>query len=294
MAGFFDIFYSTTFGISTIYFIFLLFFAFFIATSYIGWRMIGRHTVDSAKYQGEQARLILESTKQQNAISKIQLDENRVLRQTNLGIKTSEQMSTMQQIQLDNDRFLKQTELNVIALEQSIELNEMQLHLTKLQQQEADLSIKVSKVSSLDHALQWYKSSTESSKLSAENLSRMLFDAYTKKAEDYYKKGKFDMAILEYNKALTHDPDHYLCYHYIGMAHFRKGEMDKSIENYVKAKEMNPNDPDVLNNLGLALEKNDLIERAIEEYEEALKVHPHHKHAQNNLKRLQKEQNTPT
>jgi Flp pilus assembly protein TadD len=60
-------------------------------------------------------------------------------------------------------------------------------------------------------------------------------------AEEYFeqgianaKKGEYDRAIENYNKAIELKPDDAEAYYNRGIAYKNKGEYDRTIENYIK------------------------------------------------------------
>lgn len=108
----------------------------------------------------------------------------------------------------------------------------------------------------------------------------------------FYRKGKVDKAIKEWEKALnfSDNPRYALCLsgvHYnLGTSCLRKGLYDLAIQEIKKAIDINPKIAEMHNNLGIAYEKKGLFDKAIKEYQEALKVNPMFTDAHNNLGNL--------
>jgi len=68
---------------------------------------------------------------------------------------------------------------------------------------------------------------------------------YFKEANDYFKKGKYDMAAEYYKSALRLKPDFAIAYRGLGACYAMMGKADISIKQYEKYIELDPNGPDV-------------------------------------------------
>jgi len=68
----------------------------------------------------------------------------------------------------------------------------------------------------------------------------------------HMKKGLYDRAILDFNKALEIDPEHAMAYNNRGYAYNAKGLYDLAISDLNKALEINPRYADAYNNRGHA------------------------------------------
>jgi len=143
----------------------------------------------------------------------------------------------------------------------------------------------------IDSQRLWYITGRKMQEIQLEQMKERKIkeelENHTKKAGTYYQKGEFDLAVVEYKKALKLDPEDPILNQYLGMTYYRQGLPDKAIKEYAKSLNIEPNNSNVHNNLGLALENQDKIDRALEEYKEALRINPNHENARNNLNRLQ-------
>jgi tetratricopeptide (TPR) repeat protein len=129
----------------------------------------------------------------------------------------------------------------------------------------------------------------------------------------YREKGLYDLAMMQYYKALSFKPDFYDVYVNIGNIFARKGLLDRAIaeyqktiklkpscleayidiasayglkENYdktlyylKKALQLDPHNPDAHYNLGVTYSSLGLLDEALSEYEKALAVRPDDKDA---------------
>ena len=73
------------------------------------------------------------------------------------------------------------------------------------------------------------------SAVAAQNAS-----AYVNLGFSYYKLGKYDDAVEQFEKALALDKDLQNVYGLLGSAFFQMGDMDKAIEAYKKQIELTP------------------------------------------------------
>ncbi len=65
-------------------------------------------------------------------------------------------------------------------------------------------------------------------------------DAYLNRGIVYQRKGQYDQAISDYNKALEINPRFAKAYNNRGLAYKKKGKYDQAISDYNKALEINP------------------------------------------------------
>ncbi|MBI4650564.1 tetratricopeptide repeat protein [Candidatus Desantisbacteria bacterium] len=90
----------------------------------------------------------------------------------------------------------------------------------------------------------------------------------------YRKKGKYDRAIEEYEKALHFDPEYTLAYSNLGFIYYRKSMYDKAMEYYKKAIEIDPSYVLAYNKLGVVYRKKGLYKKALEVYKKAIEISP--------------------
>ena len=84
------------------------------------------------------------------------------------------------------------------------------------------------------------------------------------------KKGQYDRAISNYDKAVVIDSKNADIYANRGYVYFIKGEYDRAIVNYNRAIEINPNYAEVYINRGNAYSIMEEYDRAMEYYEKSL------------------------
>jgi len=99
----------------------------------------------------------------------------------------------------------------------------------------------------------------------------------------YRRKGMYDEAIAEYEKALEINPNHADAHYNLGVAYGEKGMYDEEIAEYKKALEINPNDAAAHYNLGAAYRRKGMYDAAIAEYKKALEINPEFAMAHANL-----------
>ena len=90
----------------------------------------------------------------------------------------------------------------------------------------------------------------------------------------YHKKGGFDLAIEDFNKALELNPNNVETYHCRGLAYHKKGGFDLAIEDFNKALELNPNNVETYHCRGVTYYSKGDFDRAIEDFSKALKLNP--------------------
>ena len=98
--------------------------------------------------------------------------------------------------------------------------------------------------------------------------------AYNNRGAAYLKKGAYDQAIKDLNKAIKLNPNDAFAYNNRGTAYFGKGEFDRAIKDYNKAIELNLNDAGAYCNRGAAYLKKGTYDRAIEDLNKAIKLNP--------------------
>lgn len=73
-------------------------------------------------------------------------------------------------------------------------------------------------------------------------------DTYFKQGFNWYRKGKYDSAIADLNKALAVFPQHAKAYFIRGQIFDKKGEYERAIADYTKALEIDPKNGSFYNN----------------------------------------------
>ena len=110
--------------------------------------------------------------------------------------------------------------------------------------------------------------------------------AYLNRGNAYDKKGLYDRAIANYDKAIKLNPKHANAYNNRGRAYGEKGLHDRAIADYDKAIKLNPKHAKAYNNRGITYEVKGDKERAIADYRKALQIQPLYTYAKDALKRL--------
>jgi tetratricopeptide (TPR) repeat protein len=65
-------------------------------------------------------------------------------------------------------------------------------------------------------------------------------EAYNDRGVAYGRKGQYDQAIADYNKAIEINPRGAMTYKNRGSAYYHKGQIDKGISDFNKAIEIDP------------------------------------------------------
>jgi serine/threonine protein kinase/lipopolysaccharide biosynthesis regulator YciM len=111
--------------------------------------------------------------------------------------------------------------------------------------------------------------------LTVEEISRDLYATSVSPAQaashnllgnSYFKLGKLDLAIIEWEKATSLDPYNALIHNNLGTAYDGMGTLDKALTEYEKAAMLNPSNYISHYNLGSAYYRAGEIERSVEEY----------------------------
>ena len=112
------------------------------------------------------------------------------------------------------------------------------------------------------------------------------FSFYQKRADENIGKGEYDLAIVDYNKALELNPKSVPAYFNRGRAFYFKREFASAVESYTKVIELTPEDSVVYYNRGVAYEKMGDNLKAIEDYKKAVELDENNEPAKENLKKI--------
>ena len=112
------------------------------------------------------------------------------------------------------------------------------------------------------------------------------FSFYQKRADDNIGKGEYDLAIVDYNKAVELNPKSVPAYFNRGRAFYFKRDFSSAIESYSKVIEMTPTDSIVFYNRGLSYEKMGSTQKAAEDYQKAVELDENNTPAKENLKKI--------
>ena len=72
------------------------------------------------------------------------------------------------------------------------------------------------------------------------------------KANDLYRKNKFEDAVKEYKKLIDDGYESAALYYNLGNAYYREGNIGHAILYYEKALKLEPNDDDIIHNIAIA------------------------------------------
>ena len=97
---------------------------------------------------------------------------------------------------------------------------------------------------------------------------------YKNRGEAYRKKGLYDRAIADYDKAIKLTPKYAYAYYTRGNAHRNKGDYERAIADYDTAIKLKPKLTIAYNNRGVAYYDKVLYDRAIADYDTAIKLKP--------------------
>jgi tetratricopeptide (TPR) repeat protein len=99
-------------------------------------------------------------------------------------------------------------------------------------------------------------------------------DMYDFRADAYSKKGIYDKAIADYNKAIELKPDKIQDYIGRGIAYDRKGLYDEAIADYNKAIKLKPDFSLGYLSRGISYENKGLVDEAIADYSKVIELKP--------------------
>jgi len=97
---------------------------------------------------------------------------------------------------------------------------------------------------------------------------------YNNRGISYGKKGQFDLAILDYDRALDINPRLTEAYYNRGNAYGKRGQYDQAISDFTKALDINPKLADAYYNRGIAYFEKRQYDQAISDYNKALQINP--------------------
>jgi len=97
------------------------------------------------------------------------------------------------------------------------------------------------------------------------------------------KAGKLKEAVLEYERALSLNPDHSKSHNNLGNVYYKLGKFNLAVESYKKALAINPDYVKAHNNLGIVLFQLNKVKEAIDEFTRAISLDPKNIESHNNL-----------
>jgi tetratricopeptide (TPR) repeat protein len=96
-------------------------------------------------------------------------------------------------------------------------------------------------------------------------------------------KGRNDEAIIEYQKALSVQPDNAVAHNSMGVAFKNLGNLDRAIEEYKRAVSIDKSYYKAYNNLGVAFYKKNFFQEAERYFKKALEIEPEYSVAKKNM-----------
>jgi len=97
-------------------------------------------------------------------------------------------------------------------------------------------------------------------------------ESYYNKGIAQFEKGRYDLSIENFKKAIDKNPTNSQYYYNLGLAYIKVEQYDLAIESFNEGIKYNSNDADLFHNLGIAYFNNDQIFKAIKAYEQALEL----------------------
>ncbi len=107
-------------------------------------------------------------------------------------------------------------------------------------------------------------------------------DSWNNKGRAMYFLGRYYEAITSLNKAIEIDPDNAVAWNYTGRAMYHLDKYDEAIKCYDKAIGINPKDAEAWNNKGNALNSLGRYEESVSSYDKAIKIDPSYAGVWNN------------
>lgn len=86
----------------------------------------------------------------------------------------------------------------------------------------------------------------------------------------FYNKGKYGEAILQFQKALELNPNHYDARFHLGITYYVANRIDEAIVELIKAIDINPKDPKAHYNIAFAYVTKEKVPEALIEYQKAI------------------------
>jgi tetratricopeptide (TPR) repeat protein len=110
--------------------------------------------------------------------------------------------------------------------------------------------------------------------------------AYRNRSGTYAKKGEYDRAIADFDKAIELDPKYAGAYNSRAMVFFTDGKPAQGLPDVEKSLELHPDDPNALDTRGLIFEALGRKQEAIADFRRALAMAPNLQSSKDALKRL--------
>jgi tetratricopeptide (TPR) repeat protein len=102
------------------------------------------------------------------------------------------------------------------------------------------------------------------------NLGRIKIALYNKRGADYYHKGRYNKAMVEFQKAIMIKPDYAEAHNNLGVIYRAKGLYEKAIDEFQLAIRFKPKFAIAYYNLARAYAQNNDEQKAIEALKQAI------------------------
>ena len=128
-------------------------------------------------------------------------------------------------------------------------------------------------------------SSTDKSETEQTNVSKAEALKAREKGLEFYKKGDWDGALGEFQKAVAGDPKDTYALTQLAYSYERKGQLDEAFQQYEALLKLNAESADAHYNMGRILVQKKELDKAIVELETAAKMNPNFTAARMDLAR---------
>ncbi|MEO5775632.1 MAG: tetratricopeptide repeat protein [Flavobacterium sp.] len=125
----------------------------------------------------------------------------------------------------------------------------------------------------------------EKNKNSISNKKKAM--AFYEEGDKYFNQGKYDLALVEYNKAVTKDPKFAFAWDNMGICYRKLNRFKEAIECYKKSLELDPEGVTPLMSMAVAYNLLNQNKEAIETYNKFIKLHPDNPEGFYGISRLQ-------
>ena len=98
--------------------------------------------------------------------------------------------------------------------------------------------------------------------------------AYNNRGDAYTEKRNYDLALLDFEQSLKHNPTYAKPFNNRAVVNLKKGEYDRALENLNQAIKLDPNYAAAFANRAEAYQKKKEFDHAARDYDEALRLKP--------------------
>ena len=130
--------------------------------------------------------------------------------------------------------------------------------------------------------------------LAVRYLAQQNPQTYYKNGNNYYKQGKFDLAIAEYGKAIKINPNFVRAYNNRGITYARLKKWDLALTDFKKAIEIDPKNVRAYYNRATVRAKQNKSNLALADYNKAIQLDPNYASAYKNRGIIYKNLNKKT